>query len=314
MNRNLIDKNVPFGEQVFLSPDKGNLIQQRNNGIYYGIEAPADTTNLYVDSQVGNDNNVGSKALPLRTIAEALKRVPSGQSHTVHLKQGQTHEWRSSENSKYNGKNRVMTFVPYGDNLDTVYRDNIIDSYHYYRTSNLIRPIIKFIPNRTFDNGTGGQEYAAPVIYKGSNITFRGIQLDTSTVLTKPIRNLDQGCFGNRDGACTLIFIGCDFVLGTHFSLIHFGVSGGFITLDACNILNKKEGLRFLTFTEAGEASLGARSEWTSIQNIGGLNTRGQQSQLKTRLCLPRNEWKNYITGVRGVNIANVTCDKGFGF
>ena len=57
-----------------VSPDAGNLIQCRPNGHYYGIEAPADTRNLYFDPATGNNSNAGTKASPLKTMDEGFRR------------------------------------------------------------------------------------------------------------------------------------------------------------------------------------------------------------------------------------------------
>jgi hypothetical protein len=76
-----------------LSTDSGNLIEARDNGIYYGVTAPADLTYLYVDSVVGDDSNAGTRAAPLKTIARAVAMVPSYQSNTIRLKAGQRYAW-----------------------------------------------------------------------------------------------------------------------------------------------------------------------------------------------------------------------------
>lgn len=55
-----------------LSPDAGNQIELRNNGIYYGSAAKKEIRNLYVSSRTGSDSNDGSRNAPLKTLAKAL--------------------------------------------------------------------------------------------------------------------------------------------------------------------------------------------------------------------------------------------------
>lgn len=71
---------------VKLSNDAGNLLELREDGLYYGIQAPPDLTNLYVDAVNGSDTNPGSKAEPLKTLDKALLMVAPNMSNTIHLK------------------------------------------------------------------------------------------------------------------------------------------------------------------------------------------------------------------------------------
>jgi hypothetical protein len=74
---------------VKISAGAGNLLQSRNDGLYYGIEAPADISVLYVDSLLGNDSNNGtSTATPFKTIDKALSLVTGTMVQTILLKCG----------------------------------------------------------------------------------------------------------------------------------------------------------------------------------------------------------------------------------
>ena len=73
-------------DQLKVSPDSGNLIEKRANGLYYGIQAPADLTNLYVDAVGGNDKNPGTKALPFKTLQKALDMSPTNLTNTIWLR------------------------------------------------------------------------------------------------------------------------------------------------------------------------------------------------------------------------------------
>ena len=87
---NLQGKGTPDNPlNIKLSPGSGNLLQARDDGLYYGIEAPADISVLYVDSLLGDDNNNGtSTATPFRTIDKALSLVTGIMVQTIRLKCG----------------------------------------------------------------------------------------------------------------------------------------------------------------------------------------------------------------------------------
>lgn len=73
-------------DQVKISPDAGNLLEKRDNGLYYGIQAPADLSGLYVDCVNGNDSNPGTKAQPFKTLDKALSISPEQLTNTIYLK------------------------------------------------------------------------------------------------------------------------------------------------------------------------------------------------------------------------------------
>src|SRR5699024_4067699 len=54
---------------VKLSPDSGNLLSLRDNGLYYGTQAAVDVSTLYIEPAAGNDSNVGNtQQAPLKTL------------------------------------------------------------------------------------------------------------------------------------------------------------------------------------------------------------------------------------------------------
>lgn len=93
MSTQLIPPGKLFSElkHIGISKQSGNLLQMRDDGIYYGIESIPDLANLYIDSQIGNDSNPGTTAKPLRTLPEALRRIKSENSptSTIWLKENQ---------------------------------------------------------------------------------------------------------------------------------------------------------------------------------------------------------------------------------
>lgn len=94
INRNEIENYYTKAEverlltegEVKLSKGVGNLLELREDGLYYGIQAPPNLSNIYVDAVGGLDTNAGTKEEPLKTLDKALSMIDSGQSNTIHLK------------------------------------------------------------------------------------------------------------------------------------------------------------------------------------------------------------------------------------
>lgn len=81
---------------VAVSPDGGNQIELRDNGLYVGNQVRADKANFYVSSTSGNDNNDGSKNSPFRTIYRAFNAAVENKSNGVYrifLKAGEYFEF-----------------------------------------------------------------------------------------------------------------------------------------------------------------------------------------------------------------------------
>lgn len=106
-----------------VSVGTGNLLEMRPDGIYYGIQAPADKSNIYVDCVAGNDTTGdGTKAKPYKTLNKALLESPQSQSNTIWLKvvptaQANTHHYEITINSFAVKSGATRTFMPYGHDL-----------------------------------------------------------------------------------------------------------------------------------------------------------------------------------------------------
>ncbi|WP_167385996.1 hypothetical protein [Xenorhabdus miraniensis] len=96
---------------VALSPDDGNLLSLRSNGVYYGQQSSANVSKLYVDSVGGDDKNPGSQEKPLKTLATAIYKVREDQSNSIYLRCGGEYLWPSFAVS--NGATRKI--LAYGD-------------------------------------------------------------------------------------------------------------------------------------------------------------------------------------------------------
>lgn len=97
---------------VPISADSGNLIQLRTDGIYYGTVAPVDVAQMYVDYTNGNDANPGTELLPVKTIAEALSRGPSGVDRYLFLREQQNHPISAASPAYFRGGTWFVQ--PYG--------------------------------------------------------------------------------------------------------------------------------------------------------------------------------------------------------
>jgi len=59
-----------------LSKNAGNLLEIRDDGLYYDITASYNLLNLYVDAVSGDDAAEGTKEKPLKTLSRALAMTP----------------------------------------------------------------------------------------------------------------------------------------------------------------------------------------------------------------------------------------------
>lgn len=246
------NSNNKQGIGIRLSSDNGNLLQQRKNGLYYGIEAPPDTANLYVSSTMGDDGNTGTRTAPLKTIVEAARRNSIGTKFNIYLYETDVHEWRGSWGVAFTGK--LFTVRPYGPVADDVQLRNPRGSLQWTRSRELIRPTIRFKYDGSVMLGNTDHEVnkmsrtASPVT--GSYILY-GIVLDYTDTEGKDLalRTTELTSFGYVASSCSLRCIGCDFILDNHAGLFTAGASCD-ITLDACN-LNHERG-NFLGEVVAG--------------------------------------------------------------
>lgn len=87
----LTDGDTVRVSDIPLSPDSGNQITARDNGLYYGTVAPDDVSHLYVSTSIGSDNNPGTRDAPLKTLMAALKKQTNNPyTYTVYCRCGET--------------------------------------------------------------------------------------------------------------------------------------------------------------------------------------------------------------------------------
>lgn len=131
--------------QVDLSSDAGNLLTQRDNGLYYGIEAPPNVSNLYVSTSLGNDNNAGTKASPLKTISAALAKVSGDVSSNIYLRAGEVFTMNTKAYMSGTATRRIM---PYDDSVydGAIHAAILADGAAHYPpyAQEVNRPILRF--------------------------------------------------------------------------------------------------------------------------------------------------------------------------
>ena len=196
-----------------VSPDAGNLIQCRPNGHYYGIEAPANTSNLYFDPAAGSNSNTGTKTSPLKTMDEGFRRNNTGTSWTAWLAEGKTHEMRSSWGN-FAGQSVAMR--PYGSNYDSVIVNNPPSSAHWARSAEIIGARVKWISDKQASNGS---EDARCINSNGntptSTVSSLAITHDTTDVAEHPLSSNYFSFVNGRD--IKLSIVGGGFVTGNSF-------------------------------------------------------------------------------------------------
>ena len=127
---------------VKLSPDSGNLLEARANGIGYWAVISEDKNTFFVDAINGNDANSGSREAPIKTINKALSVIAqedkAGECY-IFLKSQQNH--RLLEIPAINKKNRLI-FITYDEPKygfgHTLFESNISALYADFKRANII--------------------------------------------------------------------------------------------------------------------------------------------------------------------------------
>ena len=187
---------------VKLSPDSGNLLEDRVNGLYYGVTAPPDTSLLYVSSSLGYDANPGTRELPLRTIAAAFRKNKPNQRFYVRIYENDVHEWKSSDGVF---DNYWFSIEPYGDVTDAVFANTPAMTAGWLRSAELRRPTLRFIADK--ENAAAKLTLTKIISSFSSNISYIGGCIIT-TELQGQYR-AEGAIFGGTEGNPNIHFRGC---------------------------------------------------------------------------------------------------------
>lgn len=298
--------NAKGGISPALSGDSGNLLQLRDNGFYYGIEAPADTANLYVSSSTGNDANAGTRAAPLKTIKEAFDRNQVGTGFNIFLYEFDTHEWRSSWGDMA-GKRSTMR--PYGSVTDNCLSLNLAGSVHYIRSSQLQRPTVKLISDKAYSAGGTPTEYAS--VYTSTaaangSITFYGLVLDSTDVPDIVNGQMRNAFLGANTSGVDATFLGCKFALSDNFYLLRQDAVNKLL-IDSCEILPASSGKNFCFVGSGAQLTLAFANQGHAAGDVMAGTT------LTYTKSNPTTEWGAYFYNITNINNANVTTTSNIG-
>ena len=203
-----------------LSPDAGNQIELRHNGIYLGNIVRQENSWFYVSSVSGNDSNNGSKQAPFKTLTRAFNAIRENKSngdYNVFLKAGEYFEFPRTR-VWFPQNNMSLSFHYYGD-PKYVDINETFGVYRPYGAVDLQRPVLEF--TSYFDSNINS------IIYSGFDtggifkLRFYGIHVRYDTLQAGGFAGLG---FYHEE----LIYEGCRITLNTQ----HIGIgSAGEIRL-----------------------------------------------------------------------------------
>ena len=206
--------NNAQGISVRISQQKGNLLEKRQDGLYYGVGAPPDLANLYVSTSLGNDSNAGTREKPLKTIGEALRRIPNApQTFHIWLKEGEHFEITGF----YTRELSKIAFMPWDVNkTDGRWPLHIPENIHYrgFVAKDFPRPIINF--RTVLNDNTVRRAYI-----HANQIDVTGIHVRVYSALSDAVDN------GSYSGAIHGVFESNDdfvFMQGCIFETMTHGV------------------------------------------------------------------------------------------
>lgn len=201
---------------VKVSPDAGNLLELRENGIYYG--SLAEQSDFYVDA-IGGDDDTGKGSIekPFRTLNKALESLPIKKlGLRILLKEEQTHTCKLLP---YTVASSVR-IIPYGSKVDSLWRryrndDNghVNEGYwQVYETSEYkaIAPTLNFVVVKKTEVGgvEGGSNYFVWV--DNADLRIDGIKFRYSDPQNfgAPPNEQWRNLFGGLSG--TIMFADCE--------------------------------------------------------------------------------------------------------
>ena len=161
-NANGVKLNPDGSVGVALSPDAGNQLELRNNGLYYGNIVKANNSAVYVSSVSGNDNNDGSKASPFKTIHRAINEIAANKSnglYRIFLKAGEYFEFPRTR--VWLSQQQLTLEFHYYDDPKYPYAPEWFGIYRPYGAVDLQRPTLEF--TSYFDSNLN------TIVYSGFN-------------------------------------------------------------------------------------------------------------------------------------------------
>lgn len=214
-------KLVP--DAIPLSRVEGNMITLQDDGLYYGTTPPERFANVYVDPDIGVDEEItrfngrGTRNKPLRTLVYALAQGPGLVNRNIWLAEGKTHyvgkkllywrqptvddkqqgrEWFRSEGETAVFRGGTITIAPYGS-----YTDNLIappnqtkqhnPDIHNRRTTILLQgsyPVFNSSDVRD-TSLTFHLDWFSFIAFNETIVKFVGITFETDVFRNEHVRN-----------------------------------------------------------------------------------------------------------------------------
>ena len=310
---------------VKLSNASGNLLQKRDDGLYYGIEPPANLKNLYVDAVNGVDQHpddvvgAGTREKPLKTIEYAISLGGGGTARSILLKENQDHIFKSYILVP-SGR---LTIGVYGDTYASLMATNQYDTWSVGRElfNRGLTPRIKFVGvnNNKYVNGFTHSSLERMAISSNTYVKFYHITI---------INNLDFE-FDNHPSSTqsrilnnNLSRIGVGTGGSCEFSSVQFYTEGtptvkaGLTLANNLSILFKGNTLwnMGLIWAEQGTAIFHYFSLANKTPNSFIVGARGSRRAtgadtmlvLSSVIDTPANEITKYIAGVEKVETNGV--------
>lgn len=214
-------KLVP--DAIPLSKVEGNMITLQDDGLYYGTTPSERFANVYVDPDIGVDEEItrfngrGTRNKPLRTLVYALAQGPGLVNRNIWLAEGKTHyvgkkllywrqptvddkqqgrEWFRSEGETAVFRGGTITIAPYGS-----YTDNLIappnqtkqhnPDIHNRRTTILLQgsyPVFNSSDVRD-TRLTFHLDWYSFIAFQETIVKFVGITFETDVFRNEHVRN-----------------------------------------------------------------------------------------------------------------------------
>lgn len=261
--------------EVDLSPDAGNLLDMRENGLYYGIQAPPNISHLYVSTSLGDDTNPGTQSAPLKTLAAALAKVSGDVSNTIHLRAGETYPMTAKV---FMSGSAVRSIVPYDDPYydGAVHAAILADGAQHLQpyTQEINRPVILFdwvaapSTNNTQAFSTGGWvcKNSSSVEFSAINLRMAAYPSDQPTVL----RSVGASFNTTFLGAGAFTFMGC--ILAYEFAAVDNPL-GRFFRPSGADVPS-------LSFIGTQLEGAGSRDYMTIVTGSVNMNVRDSQATI----------------------------------
>lgn len=232
-----------------VSAASGNIIQQRSDGLYAGVQAPPNYTAQFVDNESGSDTTGdGTRAAPYATIAKALSNmVPGTRGYTVYCHEDQEHVMPSRFLEGVSLE--FCSYPSYLDNgeLFSKVRDAWFSKYNAIVTLSSVTGIFRLatiIPDRvnplnTTDPG-GPYGYMFGLVSTNGNINFNSVMIKCGRRdMDVPVTGMQRAAFlSDRDlsAPCAYNINYCEVTLGS-LPFVHQRGAGSNLT---CNIYGTK--------------------------------------------------------------------------